>query len=280
LTTAALIIVLVQQRVRGRAALYTNRSTGEIRLQRLSIRARIGAWGFLGGLVTLALVIPVAILMWWMVRGLSLGNSPLSVLPHLTRSVLISGLAALVIAIAALPLGILVVRFPSRRTQMLESIPWLTYSLPHLAVGLAFLVLTIRLARPIYQTVVLLVLVYLAMFLPLALAAVESGMRRIGPGLEDASRSLGVGALGTLRRITIPLLRPSVLAGAALVFLSVMKELPATLLLRPTEFDTLPVRIWSATNELFYTQASFASLALIAASALPLYFFVIRDLHE
>jgi iron(III) transport system permease protein len=226
------------------------------------------------------LVIPVAILIWWMIRGLSLGNSMLTVLPHLTRSVLISGLAALVIAIAALPIGILVVRFPSKRTRMLESIPWLTYSLPHLAVGLAFLVLTIRIARPIYQTVILLVLVYLAMFLPLALAAVESGMRRIGPALEEASRSLGVGALGTLRRITIPLLRPSVLAGAALVFLSVMKELPATLLLRPTEFDTLPVRIWSATNELFYTQASFASLALIAASALPLYFFVIRDLHE
>jgi iron(III) transport system permease protein len=280
LTTAALVIVLVQQRVRGRAALYTNRSTREPRLHHLSRWARVGAWALLGGLVTLALVIPVAILIWWMIRGLSLGNSMLTVLPHLTRSVLISGLAALVIAIAALPIGILVVRFPSKRTRMLESIPWLTYSLPHLAVGLAFLVLTIRIARPIYQTVILLVLVYLAMFLPLALAAVESGMRRIGPALEEASRSLGVGALGTLRRITIPLLRPSVLAGAALVFLSVMKELPATLLLRPTEFDTLPVRIWSATNELFYTQASFASLALIAASALPLYFFVIRDLHE
>jgi iron(III) transport system permease protein len=71
-----------------------------------------------------------------------------------------------------------------------------------------------------------------------------------------------------------------VFAGAALVFLSVMKELPATLLLRPTEFDTLAVRIWSATSELFYTQASFASLTLVGVSFVPVYLFVARDLHQ
>lgn len=280
LSTAALIVVLIQQRARGRAALNSNRSPAPARLHRLSGRGRLGAWLFLGTLVTTALILPMATLVWWTARGMSLGNSPLSVLPHVARSVLVSGLAALVIAVASIPLGILIVRFPSRLSRFIESIPWLTYSLPHLAIGLAFLVLAIRIARPIYQTVVLLVIVYLAMFLPLALAAVESGMRRIGPGLEEASRSLGVGAMGTLWRISIPLMRRSVLAGAALVFLSVMKELPATLLLRPTEFDTLPVRIWSATAELFFTQASFAALALIVVSALPLYFFVIRDLHE
>lgn len=105
-------------------------------------------------------------------------------------------------------------------------------------------------------------------------------MRRIGPGLEEVSRSLGVGAWSTTRRITVPLMRRSVLAGGALAFLSVMKELPATLLLRPTGFDTLPVRVWSATTELFYTQGSFAALALIAVSAVPLYLFVVRDIHE
>jgi iron(III) transport system permease protein len=118
------------------------------------------------------------------------------------------------------------------------------------------------------------------MFLPQAMASLEAGLRRIGPHLEEASRSLGVGGWTTLRRITIPLIRRSALAGAALVFLSVMKELPATLLLRPTEFDTLAVRIWSATSELFYTQASFASLTLVAVSFIPLYLFVARELHR
>jgi iron(III) transport system permease protein len=280
LSAAALVVVIIQQWARGRATLYSNRPNRVAATHRLSRPGRVGAFGFLGSIVGLALVLPMATMTWWAVRGVSLGNSPLSVIPHTTRSVIISVLAAAVIAVAAVPIGILVVRFPGRRARFLESISWLTYSLPHLAIGLAFLVLAVRLARPIYQTVVLLVLVYLAMFLPVALAAVESGMRSVAPGLEEVSRSLGMGSRETIRKVTIPLVRRSVLAGGALVFLSVMKELPATLLLRPTEFDTLPVRIWSATEELFYTQASFAALALIAVSAIPLYVFVVRDIHE
>ncbi|MEX0864169.1 MAG: iron ABC transporter permease [Acidimicrobiia bacterium] len=280
LSTAALVVVMIQQWARGRATLYSNRPNRVAVTHRLSRSGRVGAFGLLGSIVGLALVLPMATMTWWAVRGVSLGNSPLSVIPHTTRSVIISILAAAVIAVAAVPIAILVVRFPGRRARFLESISWLTYSLPHLAIGLAFLVLAVRLARPIYQTVVLLVLVYLAMFLPVALAAVESGMRRVAPGLEEVSRSLGMGSWETIRKVTIPLVRRSVLAGGALVFLSVMKELPATLLLRPTEFDTLPVRIWSATEELFYTQASFAALALIAVSAIPLYLFVVRDIHE
>ncbi len=280
LSTGALAIVLLQQWMRGRAALHSSRPIRHPGPHHLGRWARVGAYGVLGTLVTLSLVLPISTLIWWMVRGMTLGNSPLSVLPHTVRSVSVSLLAAGVIGLAAIPVGALSGRFRAIRTRALEAVPWLTYSLPHLAVGLAFLVLAVRYTRPIYQTVTLLVVVYLAMFLPLALAAVESGMRRIGPGLEEVSRSLGIGPWATIRRVTVPLLRRSILAGGALVFLSVMKELPATLLLRPTGFDTLPVRVWSATTEVLYTQASFAALALIAVSALPLYLFVVRDIHE
>lgn len=280
LSTGALVIVILQQWFRGRAALHSTRPIRQVKLQRLGRWGHVGAHGFLGAIVGMSLVLPMATLLWWTIRGMALGNSPLSVVPHTVRSVMISLVAAVVIGLAAIPLGALSARFRGRRARVLEAIPWLTYSLPHLAVGLAFLVLAVRVARPIYQTEILLVVVYLAMFLPLALAAVESGMRRIGPGLEEVSRSLGVGAWSTIRRVTIPLMRRSVLAGGALAFLSVMKELPATLLLRPTGFDTLPVRVWSATTELFYTQGSFAALALIAVSAVPLYLFVVRDIHE
>jgi iron(III) transport system permease protein len=147
-------------------------------------------------------------------------------------------------------------------------------------VGLGFLVLALRFVPPLYQTVPLLVISYVAMFLPQALAAAQAGLRQIGTTLEEASRGLGAGAIATLRNITLPLLWPSLLAGGALVFLTVMKELPATLLLRPTGFETLAVRIWSASSELFYTQASVAALVLVAVSALPLYFLVARDLHD
>jgi iron(III) transport system permease protein len=70
------------------------------------------------------------------------------------------------------------------------------------------------------------------------------------------------------------------LAGAGLVFLTTMKELPATLLLRPTEFETLAVRIWSTTSEGFYTRAAVAALVLLTVSAVPLYVLVSRNAHE
>ncbi len=280
LSMGALLLVVAQQRFKGRATLYSNRPARKPRVHQLTRAGRIGVKAFLGTVVTLALILPLTTLVWWMVRGMALGNSPLVVWPHTTRSVVISLAAAAFVTLASIPLAMLVVRHSGRIARLLESVTWLTYSLPHLAVGLAFLVLSVRFARPVYQTVVILLLVYLAMFLPQSLGSVEAGMRRIGPGLEEVSRSLGVGRWATIWRVTVPLMRRSMLAGGALVFLSVMKELPATLLLRPTGFDTLPVRIWSATNELFYTQASFAALALVAVSIFPVYFFVVRDIHE
>jgi iron(III) transport system permease protein len=84
----------------------------------------------------------------------------------------------------------------------------------------------------------------------------------------------------TLIRVTVPLARPGLSAGAALVFISVMKELPATLLLRPNGFETLAIRIWSATGEGFFTQASLAALVLLAVSIPPLLALTNRDLRR
>ena len=78
--------------------------------------------------------------------------------------------------------------------------------------------------------------------------------------------------------VTLPIITPGLLAGCALVFISTVKELPATLLLRPNEFETLAIRIWSATSEGFYTRASAASLALIIVSIVPLLLMTRRDL--
>ncbi|MFO7300591.1 MAG: iron ABC transporter permease [Actinomycetes bacterium] len=280
LTSGALVLVVFQQMARGRAALHGNRPAREVAPVHLGRAGQAAGQTFLGLLAILSLVLPISTMVWWMIRGIQQGNSLLGIVPHTLRSIGISAAAALVVGVAAIPLGVLAARHRNSVVRVMEAVPWLTYSLPHLAVGLAFLVLTVRFARPLYQTTTLLVVVYLAMFLPQALAAVESGLRRVGPQLEEVSRSLGVGPWGTLRRVTIPMMRRSALAGAALVFLSVMKELPATLLLRPTGFDTLPVRIWSATNEVFYSQASFAALALVLVSAAPVYFFVVRDIHD
>ena len=86
-------------------------------------------------------------------------------------------------------------------------------------------------------------------------------------------------ALDFFNQITLPITTPGLVAAATLVFISVMKELPATLLLRPNGFETLAIRIWSATSEAFYTRASAASLALLAVSIVPLLVMTRRDLN-
>lgn len=280
LVIVALVVVWAEQRSRGRGALASGRASRPPETVRLVGLRRWTAYGFLSTVVIAALVLPLTTLAWWAVRGIALGNPISDVVPEMLRSGGVALAAAVVTVAAAIPLATLTVRHPGRLTRALEAVAWSTYSLPHLAVGLGFLVLAIRFVPAIYQTVALLVIAYVAMFLPQALSAAQVGLHQVGPNLEAASRSLGSGSLATLRRVTVPLLSKSLLAGGALVFLTVMKELPATLLLRPTGFETLAVRIWSSASELFYTPASVAALVLIGISAVPLYLLVARDLHD
>lgn len=280
LVLVALVLVITEQRNRGRASLAARRATRPPERIALRGRSRLAGYAFLTTLVVAALVLPLVTLAWWAIQGMSLGNTFDPVWAEAARSTGVALAAALATAVAALPVAILTVRHPSRPARMLEALSWSTYSLPHLAVGLGFLVLSIRYAPAAYQSVVLLVIAYVAMFLPQALAATQAGLRQVGTSLEDASASLGSGRLATVAKVTIPLLWRSLIAGGALVFLTVMKELPATLMLRPTGFETLAVRIWSSSSDLFYTQASVAALVLIGISAIPLYLLVTRDLHR
>jgi len=94
--------------------------------------------------------------------------------------------------------------------------------------------------------------------------------------LDDAARTLGAGRLRRLRTVDLPLATPGLLAGAGLVLLSTMKELPATLLLAPPGFETLATRIWNATEDAFLADASLAALALLLLSGVLTWFLVVR----
>lgn len=280
LVILALVLVIAERRTAGRGVLHAERPARPLPRIQLRGPARVAVLGFLTGLVAVALVVPAAVLGWWTVRGMAIGNPLGTMAAEAVRSVTVSGLAAVVTVAGAIPLAILTVRHRSRAARWMESTAWATYSLPHLAVGLAFLILAIRMVPLVYQRLPMLIIAYLAMFLPLALGAAQTGLRQVSPTLEEASRSLGRGGLATLTRVTLPLIGRPLLAGGALVFLTTMKELPATLLLRPPGFETLAVRIWSSASESLYTRASAASLLLLAVSAVPLYLLVSRELHD
>jgi iron(III) transport system permease protein len=221
------------------------------------------------------LVLPASVLGYWLVRGLRNERAVELHLGDAFNSVLASGLAAAVAIVAALPLALLAVRYRSR-WRTLERAAFASNALPGIVIALALVFFAARYAPWVYQTLTLLVVAYVIRFLPQALAALENALRGISPSVEEAARSLGRGEAAVLARVTLPLARSGLGAGAALVFLSAMKELPATLLLRPIGFDTLATSIWRETSVAAYSQAAPAALLLIALSA-PFLLLLWRD---
>ena len=115
-----------------------------------------------------------------------------------------------------------------------------------------------------------LVYAYLVRFLTVASQTVEAGLTKITPSMDEAARSLGVGPIGTLVKVHAPLMRGSLLTAALLVFVDVMKELPATLVMRPFNFNTLAVHAYNLATDERLAEASTSALAIVAVSLLPL----------
>jgi iron(III) transport system permease protein len=276
----ALVILLVERRTRSRAGYRTLSTKRKRRPTSLRSGKRIASLGFLVGYTMLTLVVPISVLVFWLTRGVSAGNDLGPIWDEVGRSVMASLGAAFVAVVAAYPVAMATTwRRRHQLSELVDTSVWAVYSLPHIAVGVAVVAFALQFVQPLYQTVALLILVYVGMFLAQAASPIQDSLRRASPDLEDASRGLGRSPLQTLARVTVPITAPGLFAGAALVFISVLKELPATLLLRPNEFETLAIRIWSATGEGFYTQASAASLALLAVSIVPLLVMTNRDLR-
>lgn len=117
-----------------------------------------------------------------------------------------------------------------------------------------------------------LIYAYLARFLSIAVQTVEAGLIKVTPAMDAAARSLGCGETETLRRVHLPLIRGSVLTAALLVFVDVMKELPATLVMRPFNFDTLATQTYTLAADERLAEASIAALAIVAVGLLPIIF--------
>lgn len=118
-------------------------------------------------------------------------------------------------------------------------------------------------------TVFALLFAYVVRFLALSFNSVESGLGRVTPSMDGAARTLGHGPLGVLRRVHLPLLRGSLLTGALLVFVDTLKELPATLIVRPFNFDTLAVRVYLLASDERLSEAATAALTIVVVGIVP-----------
>ncbi len=232
-------------------------------------RARLRAWAplvltGLAGLVVLALGVPLASLTRWMVRGAST-EFPLGDLSAATGTTLGLALAGGVVAtLAALPVAWLAVRHRGMFSIALERSVYPANALPGIVVALALVTVSIRSVPAVYQTVPLLVLGYVILFLPRAVVSVRGTLELAPPVLEDVARSLGCSNAAAARRVTLPLLLPGLGAAFALVSLAVSTELTATLLLSPIGTSTLATEFWQKAYSVEYGAAApYAALLIL-----------------
>jgi iron(III) transport system permease protein len=220
-------------------------------------------------LAAVALAFPLVTLVRWLVRGSSAGVDVPRLTAAASATVGVAALAALATTVLAVPVGILAARYRTRTVRLLEHATYAGHALPGVVVALALVFLGVRLVRPLYQEVPLLVVAYAVLFLPAAVGAVRAAVGQSPRRLEEMARSLGHRPWAVLRRVTLPLAGPGIATGATLVLLSAMKELPATLLLRPTGMDTLATRLWTETGTGAYAAAAPYAAALVLLAALP-----------
>jgi iron(III) transport system permease protein len=226
-------------------------------------RWRWPALAFCAAVVGLFLVVPVVVLVYWTARGTSFALEWQAG----ANSVLVSVLAAAVAVPAVVPVALLARRRRVPWTRALERLAFVPNALPGIVIALSLVFFAARYGGPIYQTLGLLVFAYVVRFFPQALAGSGAALDAVNPRFEEAARGLGRGPVSAFAAATLPLVRSGFAAGAALVFLSTMKELPATLLLRPIGFDTLATEVWKYTQVASYSRAAPPALLLIALSA-------------
>ncbi|WP_159062658.1 ABC transporter permease, partial [Streptomyces caniscabiei] len=183
----------------------------------------------------------------------------------------VAAAGAALTTLLALPVGVIAARHRGRGARLLEQAAYAGHALPGITVALSLVFFAVRYAYPLYQQLPLLVCAYAVLFLPVAVAATRAAVLQAPPVLEDVARSLGRSPLRVLREVTLPLAAPGVAAGAALTFVVCMKELPATLLLRPTGMDTLATRLWTETGAGSFAAAAPYAAALILLAAVPSY---------
>jgi iron(III) transport system permease protein len=226
--------------------------------------------------IAAGLLMPVALLSYWLVRGLVNDQVMAPLAAPVWNSVTVSLMAAGVTVAAAIPVAVLSVRYRSLWTRLLERVTYIGFGLPGVVVALSLVFFGVNVALFLYQTTWMLVFAYMVLFLPAAMGAVRSSLLQVSPRVEEAAASLGRSPWQVFSSVTFPLVMPGVLSGAALVFLLTMKELPATLILSPIGFKTLSTAIWSAATEAFFARTAAASLLLIVVSGVPTAYFVLR----
>ena len=270
LISITLIVIWLEYLSRKKQKFYQSTRSNK---NRELIKTRTFKWGiltFTSVIFLLSTALPLLVLLYWSSYGIFTGALNSSFLGYLFNSFKVSTIAALVAMIVSLPVVYLSSRYSSLFTKTMYQLSYSGYALPGVIVALSIIFIFNQYIPWLYNTFYLLSIAYIIRFLPQSMQSQNASLSQVSLSIDEASKSLGYNTTKTLFKTIIPIIKPGILAGGALVFVSSMKELPATLLLRPPGFDTLAVRIWVEASEAMYYMAAPAALLIVVLGIIPL----------
>jgi iron(III) transport system permease protein len=270
LALLAIAVVVAESRFRGRGGAVARSGAGA---RRLHATVALGPWRYPAVLVPVAVLavalgIPARGLDQWFRMGTSrpewdrFGDAAVNTLQ-------VGALGALAVVALAFPVALLTVRHPGPLARLATRAAYAGHALPGVVVGLSLVFFGIRWAGFAYQELPMLIAAYVVLYLSLALGGIQAGIAAIPPVLDDVARTLGRNRWGVWWSVTARLAAPGIGAAATLVFLTIMKELPATLFLRPTGFDTLATGLWAELSSFSKAAAAPYAAAIVLIAALP-----------
>lgn len=278
LVILALVFLLTERWFRHKSRFY--QTSGRYRAPQ---RVRCG-WlktititAYLAGIVGAAFGVPAFLLVQWSLSPEAQAILDARFFGFVWNSALLSTLAATAGVLVGLPLAYLASRKPTWLNIGCLQAAYAGYVLPGPVAALAVLILFLKLMPFLYGTAIVLVVAYVLHFLPAGLQSLEPSLQQITPNLEEVARTLGLGVRDTWRRVTLPLIRNGFIVAWVLMFLQTMKELPATLLLRPVGFDTLAIRVWLEASEEYYQLAAPSALLIVLVGLPALVLLLSRD---
>jgi len=246
------------------------------KLRNASIFEQCLIWLWLGLITLFAFALPLLWMLDWSFQAWQQDLLDAAFWSYVSNSLIVAAGAATLAIIVAFPVAFFHTRKRSTLSASYIQLSSIGFVLPGPVIALGVLSFILTVLSPLYGGLAALLMALVVRFLPLAVQSQEAALQNLTPSIEQAGRILGAGPLENLRRVVLPMISNGMVVAWVLVFIDAMKELPATLILRPTGFDTLPVRIWIEASEESLELAAPAALMLVLGT-LPALWIMMRN---
>lgn len=276
-----LILLIMERMQRGQMRYETvGSSFRPVKRVKLKAAGTIIAWIICLVPLLLGFVFPAIMLMYWAIQ-----TAPYVMdyrfLELLANSFFLAALASVVVVVAAVFIAFTARSYSSVFVRFLARTITLGYALPGAVVAIGIMIPFLWMDRNLFLssglkitltgTWLALIYAYMVRFMAVGYNSIESGMEKISHSLDEASRSLGMSNVNTLRKVQLPLLKSSLVTAALLVFIDVLKELPLTLILRPFNFDTLAIRAFEFASDERVAEAAPAAIIIVFTGLIPVF---------